>query len=237
LLTIDFDRLALAPGSRILDVGCGSGRHVGEAYRRPGTLTVGVDRDRVELHRAGDRLRLHEKLGEHGGGTWKLFAADIHRLPFSGQAFDLVICSEVLEHIANHKGAVTESVRVLKSGGMLAVSVPRHWPERLCWRLSSEYAAGKGGHLRIYRRSTLVRIVEMSGTRLCGAHHAHSLHSPYWWLKCLVGPGRDDQPLVRLYQRFLTWDIMRRPRATRLLERILDPVLGKSLVLYFRKLP
>ena len=66
------------------------------------------------------------------------------------------------------------------------------------------------------------------------AHHAHALHSPYWWLKCAVGPTNDDHPLVKAYHRLLVWDIARRspapsPGST---ERLLNPVLGKSLVVY-----
>ena len=71
--------------------------------------------------------------------------------------------------------------------------------------------------------------------RLTASHHAHSLHAPYWWLKCLVGPTRDDSLPVNLYHRFLTWDIMQKPKPTRLLDRIFNPLFGKSLVLYFEK--
>jgi hypothetical protein len=70
-------------------------------------------------------------------------------------------------------------------------------------------------------------------TRLRGV--AHSLHAPFWWLKCLVGPDRKDSSAVNLYHRFLTWDIMKKPRVTGWLEKLLNPVMGKSLVLYFRK--
>jgi hypothetical protein len=63
----------------------------------------------------------------------------------------------------------------------------------------------------------------------------HGLHSPYWWIKCAVGVTKDRHPLVRAYHRLLVWDIMRRPRATRLAERALNPLIGKSLVVYLRK--
>ena len=71
-----------------------------------------------------DRLRLIEQLGEGGGGqsgAWR--TSD---LPFEDGVFDLVICSEVLEHVVHHRSAVSEVVRVLKRGGHLVVSVPRY---------------------------------------------------------------------------------------------------------------
>ena len=72
----------------------------------------------------------------------------------------------------------------------------------------------------------------MVGLRLRGSHHAHALHSPYWWLRCAVGVDRDKHPLVRAYHRLLVWDIVQAPLLTRALDRILNPLLGKSLVVY-----
>ena len=65
--------------------------------------------------------------------------------------------------------------------------------------------------------------------------NAHALHTPYWWIKCAVGVHDDDHPLAKAYHRLLVWDIMKRPRVTRWAERVLDPVIGKSMVLYFTK--
>ena len=76
-----------------------------------------------------------------------------------------------------------------------------------------------------------------AGLVIDGDHRSHSLHSPYWWLRCAVGPDRpiEDHRLVRLYHRFLTWDIVKAPRPIRTLERLLNPILGKSLVVYATK--
>lgn len=235
MITIDFQRLGIKPGDRILDIGCGSGRHTGEAYRQSGVTVIGADLSYDDITEAKNRLLLHERLEEHGGGHWGLAAVDITRMPFKSNSFDHVICSEVLEHIRNHQAAMEEVVRVLKPGRPLAVSVPRHWPERICWTLSKDYAKADKGHLRIYRKHDLVHRLQSVGLKQFAVHYAHSLHTPYWWLKCLVGPTREDNPFVNLYLRFLSWDIMKKPRSTRLVDRLLNPVLGKSLVVYFRK--
>ena len=66
-------------------------------------------------------------------------------------------------------------------------------------------------------------------------HHAHGLHSPYWWLRALVGPANDTHSAVAAYHRLLVWDIERGPRTTRAADRLLSPVIGKSLVVYVRK--
>ncbi|HXQ60325.1 MAG TPA: class I SAM-dependent methyltransferase, partial [Acidimicrobiales bacterium] len=157
------------------------------------------------------------------------------RLPFSDGSFDRVIAAEVLEHIPDDNAAMAELSRVLRPGGTMAVTVPRFGPEAVNWALSHEYHDVPGGHVRIYRRSTLFERLRRAGLRPLGSHHAHALHSPYWWVRCLVGPKRDDHPVVKAYHRMLVWDITSAPRITRTAEHLLNPLLGKSLVVYLEK--
>jgi SAM-dependent methyltransferase len=156
-------------------------------------------------------------------------------LPFADGSFDRVIASEVLEHIPDDEGAMAELSRVLRPGGTMAVTVPRYGPEMVNWALSHEYHDVPGGHVRIYRRSALLERLKGAGLRPLGSHHAHALHSPYWWVRCLVGPKRDDHPVVKAYHRLLVWDIMSAPRITRTAEHLLNPLFGKSLVVYLEK--
>lgn len=235
MVTVEFDRLTVKPGFKILDIGCGSGRHTCAAYQCRQVTAIGVDLDFDDLKEARSRLQLHDRLGEHGGGIWALSRADVLCLPFKDSYFDLVICSEVLEHILSHRKAIREIVRVLQPGRDLVVSVPRYWPERICWLLSPEYAGSNGGHVRIFRQKQLISDLTSAGLRMWARHFAHSLHAPFWWLKCLVGPDRTDSSAVDLYHRFLTWDMMKKPRVTGLIDKLLNPLMGKSLVLYFRK--
>jgi SAM-dependent methyltransferase len=235
MITVEFQYLGAPPGSRILDIGCGSGRHVAAAYGLKQVTVIGADRMIADLHQARQRLEFHDRVGAHGNGQWYLAGADISTLPFPDECFDVVICSEVLEHIAEHEQAIAELARVLKPGGHLVVSVPRRWPETICWALSRQYRQTKGGHVRIYLAADLVARIQKKGLGHCRTCFAHSLHTPYWWLKCLLGPEREDLTPVSLYHRFLTWDIMTKPRLTALLDRALNPFLGKSVVLYFRK--
>ena len=89
--------------------------------------------------------------------------------------------------------------------------------------------------MRIYRRSTLERRLGSAGLQPTGFHHAHGLHSPYWWLRCLVGPSNDHNPAVEAYHKVLVWDIVKAPFVTRAADRVLSPLIGKSLVLYLTK--
>jgi SAM-dependent methyltransferase len=162
---------------------------------------------------------------------------DATKLPFEDNTFDCVVTSEVLEHIQDDVSVISELHRVLKPGGSLGVTVPSWWPEKINWMLSDEYHAPKsvGGHVRIYSATELKAKLRSAGLEVTDSHHAHALHSPYWWLKCAVGPRNNDHSLVKKYREFLEWDIMTQPRSMQVAERALSPLMGKSFVVYSRK--
>jgi SAM-dependent methyltransferase len=235
VLTVDLTRAAISPGAFVLDVGCGGGRHT-FACLKAGAHVVALDAQRAEIEGVAGMVDALRGAGEvacgtrHGG-----VVADATRLPFADASFDRVIASEVLEHLRDDEAAIAELARVLRPGGRAALSVPAAGPERANWALSAEYHEVEGGHVRIYRRRELVGRCERAGLRLVSSHHAHALHSPYWLLRCVVGVGREDHPLVAAYHRLLVWDITHRHRAVRAVERLLNPLIGKSLVVYVEK--
>lgn len=235
MLTVNFKKMRLDPGQRLLDIGCGAGRHAFEAMLQAQKV-VAVDADSASLESVRGlmgALAMENKVPPGGSGS--VVNADATRLPFLDASFDRVVAAEVLEHVAADRNAIAEICRVLRPGGLLAVTVPRFGPELMNWMLSDSYHNVQGGHVRIYLKSTLLRRLDEAGLRPVALHHAHSLHSPYWWLRCFVGPSRESHPLVRAYHRFLVWDIVERPAITRVLGQLLDPFIGKSLVVYLEK--
>jgi SAM-dependent methyltransferase len=235
VLTVDFGRFPVGPGDRVLDLGCGAGRHAFEAYRR-GAHVVAADLDLGELGPVNGMFAAMRAEGQAGpAAAAAALTADATRLPFPDGAFDRVIAAEILEHVPEDLRALAEIARVLRPGGIAAVTVPSWLPERVCWALSREYHEVPGGHVRIFTRTELTGKLTWAGLEVSGGHHAHGLHSPYWWLKCAVGVHDDQNPAVRGYHRLLVWDIMRRPALTRVAETALNPVIGKSLVIYAKK--
>ncbi|MEE4659567.1 MAG: class I SAM-dependent methyltransferase [Halieaceae bacterium] len=232
--TVDFSHFRLHPGDRVLDLGCGEGRHVISAYLEAEVDAVGVDLCLEDLRRTQEKYA-EFAAGQSPGSSFTLASANALSLPFADASFDKVICSEVLEHIPDYRGALQEIDRILKPGGLFCASVPRRWPEQLCWALSEGYHKVPGGHLRIFNSRELRQQIEDLGMQHYYRHWAHALHAPFWWLKCLFWERQDSNPLVRLYHRFLVWDLMDRPWVTRVLERALNPLMGKSVVMYFRK--
>jgi SAM-dependent methyltransferase len=235
MLTVDFDRLGVRPGDRVLDLGCGAGRHAFELYRRGADVTA-FDQDEPELRKVEEMFAAMRAEGQvPAAATARVVPGDALALPFPDGHFDQVVAAEILEHVPEDARAMAEIVRVLRPGGQTAVTVPRWWPERVCWALSDAYHQVDGGHVRIYTARELTRKLAEAGLEPVGRHYAHGLHSPYWWIKCAVGVDREGHPLPRLYHRMLVWDMMRRPWLTRTAEHLLNPVLGKSVVVYLHK--
>ena len=235
MLTVDFAQFPVGPGDRVLDMGCGGGRHAFSVYRR-GADVVALDMSEKDLREVEVMFRAMELEGEvPAGATATAVRGNAYALPFADASFDRVIAAEVLEHLPDDVDAMTELARVLRPGGLIAVTVPRWGPEKVCWALSEDYHEVEGGHVRIYRGSELVSRLKATGLVKLGTHHAHALHAPYWWLKCAVGVTNDANPLVRAYHSLLVWDMVKQPLLTRVAERVLQPVVGKSLVVYLRK--
>ena len=110
-------------GHAILDVGCGAGYFLNlirKRYREEGhePLIVGIDVSAHQVSYMAERM--------HREGVSRVIAATANGefLPFADESFDLVTCSEVIEHIRNPKRALEEMRRILKPTGMLLLSTP-----------------------------------------------------------------------------------------------------------------
>lgn len=235
MLTVDFDMLGLKPGDKAIDIGAGQGRHSFEMLRL-GADVIAFDQNVEELT---DVQTMMDAMVAEGhvpqGGRGSTQAGDALNLPYPDNFFDVVLISEVLEHVPADNRAISELVRVLKPGGKAGVTVPAWLPEKICWMLSDEYHANEGGHIRIYEADELTSKLTNAGLVVDGQDRAHALHSPYWWIKCAVGVNNEEHPLVKAYHKLLVWDMMQKPLMTQKAEELLNPVIGKSIVFYLHK--
>ena len=144
-------------GARVLDVGCGEGWFTG-ALARAGREVVGIDVAEEPLRRARER---------EDGVDVRLVAAE-GPWPLEDVSFDAVWAGEVIEHVADTVGWLSEVRRVLRSGGALVLSTPAHEPlTRLALGLSERAFAARfdprSDHLRFYTRRALAALLEDFG--------------------------------------------------------------------------
>ena len=236
MLTVDFALFPINRGERVLDLGCGSGRHSWHICKLNHCSLCAADLDLESLQK--NRYMLGEIDRENGvKGKWNVLQGNAMRLPFKDGSFDKIICSEVMEHVVDDEQAARELFRVLKDGGLLSISVPEHMMESIYWKLSEDYHTNPGGHIRIYRKRQLIDLMCRNNLSLYAIRHKHALHSIYWLLRCIFGVRNEKARIPAAYHGFLAWELDTKLKFFRRLERILDNVFPKSLVIYLRKSP
>jgi SAM-dependent methyltransferase len=135
--------LSAAPGRTVLNVGAGQGSF-SRLLEERGFDVVSTDVSPAACRVLEDRVR------------GPVVQADVNALPFADSRFDAVALGEVIEHVDDDVAALRESRRVLRPGGVAAISVPAHptW-----FGPSDEWA----GHVRRYTRDALVAACQAAG--------------------------------------------------------------------------
>lgn len=234
MLTVDYSLLEVEGGQQLLDVGCGEGRHSWAAYSKFDCRVCALDMGQEGLKKTRYMFQVVDQEQTLGGG-WIAVRGDAMRLPLKDATFDRVICSEVLEHVQDEGVSLAELVRVLKSGGVLAVSVPTYLTESIYWRLSKTYCHTPGGHVRKFKAGDIVDLLKGQNLQVYCVRHKHSLHSIYWLLRCLFGINNEKALIPSLYHKFLVWDLKTRTRPIRFLDDMCNRVFPKSIVVYAKK--
>lgn len=236
MLTVDFGLMPIKGGERVLDLGCGPGRHTWYVCKLDHCSVYAVDYDLESLQKAKYMLCMMDAENETKG-KWTVLMGNALTLPFSDKSFDKIVCSEVLEHVLDDGQAVRELLRVLKDDGELAVSVPTYLPETIYWKLSEAYHTNPGGHIRIYKERLLIDMLQRNNLNVYAVRHKHAFHSIYWLLRCIFGVRNEKALIPAIYHKFLAWQIDSKSGVWHRLEGFFDHLFPKSVVVYLRKAP
>ncbi|MDB0066121.1 class I SAM-dependent methyltransferase [Gammaproteobacteria bacterium] len=233
MLTFDFNRININPEGTMLDLGCGEGRHIfGVMEKFPDLKCIGLDPHIESLDKAFEGLKFLESISNT---KTSFLSGSAYSLPFCDDSFDLVVCSEVLEHLHDYKYAIKEINRVLKPGGQFLASVPAEFPEKICWFLSEAYQNQPGGHLRIFKKNELIKEIVEHNFSFESSQRFHSLHSAYWWLRCLFWKSQESNIIIKGYKKILERHILKKPFFLDSIDKFFNPILGKSIAFYFVK--
>lgn len=166
---------ALRPGSRLLDVGSGDGHFLSMVLARyPGVVARGVDFSAAAREHAPPDIQALIAVG------------DVSQLSvsFPHERFDVVVCSEVLEHVVDPQKVLNGIAAVLAPGGLCVITVPagQHY-----WSALDESA----GHLRRFEYSTFPSLVGAAGLKVVKHYGWGALFGKlYYALVRRVGPAR-----------------------------------------------
>jgi SAM-dependent methyltransferase len=145
---------SLALPGHALDLGCGDGSLT--SHLEAGALTA-ADVSPVALGRARGRLDPDDRLVELEPDA---------PLPFGDGEFDLVLCTETLEHVRDVQLFLSEARRVLRPGGTLALTTPAH---RAFGRMPHPLSP----HLRFFTRRSLNRVLDALGFDVTSIKRRH----------------------------------------------------------------
>ena len=146
----------IGKSNKILEVGCRSGNLTQFYYE--GNDVVGIDVDRNALIEFEKRLSLKSHWVD----------VDSEDLPFDSGSFDIVVFSEVMEHLRFPQKALAEISRVLRKDGRLIGSVPNAFRLRNRWKfLLGQPFESDASHLRSYSCNTLKKELEEKYNSIC----------------------------------------------------------------------
>jgi SAM-dependent methyltransferase len=145
------------PPQRILDAGCGTGANLARWVSWGAPVVAGAELEQAALTKA-----------RHLPGRPLLVRADLKRLPLTSEFFDLVICTDVLEHIQQDAQVTRELYRVLRHWGLMILTVPAY-----SWAFS--YHDRHLHHVRRYDPSPLAQLLRRCGFAICFWSHYNCL--------------------------------------------------------------
>jgi SAM-dependent methyltransferase len=138
------------PGDRVLDLGCGAGRFLALLEDGVGVEIAEEAATRARANVPGADVRVIED----------------ESLPVGHGEFDLVWCSEVLEHIPDVGATLNEVRRVLRPGGRALITVPHHSRVSGAWIAPTRFESHfdpLGQHVRFFTRRSLTAALEFAG--------------------------------------------------------------------------
>jgi SAM-dependent methyltransferase len=168
LFTREIARLNLPEGTRVLDIGTSTGTNLRMLAELGRYRVTGLDASDEAIRFCAEK------------GLGQVQRGDVCALPFADASLDLVLATDIIEHVADDGGALDEIARVLAPGGYALITVPAF---NSLWGLQDEVSH----HFRRYRMAPLRHSLEAAGLRSLRAFHFnYLLFVPIWMARQIL---------------------------------------------------
>jgi ubiquinone/menaquinone biosynthesis C-methylase UbiE len=164
----------------VVDVGCGDGALI-HFCARLGAEVIFIDRDEAAL------AKTTAKIEASGARAHRAIQSDCNPIPLEDNSGDLVICTEVLEHVPDPQVFLQELIRVTRPGGQLLITVPDSRSEQFVAATAPPQYFMEPNHIRIFTAEQFRELVKSAGLEIESQQFVGCFWSIYWplsWLTC-----------------------------------------------------
>jgi SAM-dependent methyltransferase len=177
--------VTILPEHTVIDVGCGDGGFIGFVARR-GAEVIFIDQDAARL--AGTETRIKQSQAR----AYRAIQSDCDPIPLDDGTGDLVICTEVLEHVPDPAKFLDEVIRIAKPGAQLLISVPDERSEQLVSVTAPPECFQVPNHIRMFSAQAFESLIRGAGLEIESHEFTGCFWSIFWplsWMTCEPGDG------------------------------------------------
>lgn len=227
----DLKIAAIPLGGNVLDIGFGTGENIIN-FAKAGFSTYALDNSDELL----DNL---EKRKRELNLSINIIRADAINTPFKDGVFDLVILTEVLEHIPQYENLVKEINRILKPGGHAIISVPTYYTEKIYTFLNPAYPTN-ATHVNLFRKKFLKSLFAKHNFNIIKVKNANFRPALFWVFNSALRAKHDYAGRNLSHRGFAnffdnTYNLLNRLHIGYPLEIISRNFFAKSHYYYLRK--
>jgi SAM-dependent methyltransferase len=216
----------------VVDVGCGDGAFI-HFCARQGAEVIFIDRDEAALARTTAKIEASPARAHRG------IRSDCDPIPLADNSGDLVICTEVLEHVPDPEKFLLELIRVARPGGQLLITVPDSRSEHFVGATAPPQYFQEPNHIRIFSSQQFRELVLSAGLEIESQQFMGCFWSIYWplsWLTCEPGSGLpvdNPHPITDHWTRL--WQAVQDHPQGHKIREALNQLLPKSQSIVARK--